>query len=67
MLEHVPREELPASFVTDIERCTRRRETGIMRLVGASNFFIQLPFILESMIAAAIGAAGEGRDDDAAA
>jgi cell division transport system permease protein len=36
---------------------TRRRETGIMRLVGASNFFIQLPFILESMIAAAVGAA----------
>jgi cell division transport system permease protein len=35
---------------------TRRRETGIMRLVGASNFFIQLPFILESMIAAATGA-----------
>jgi cell division transport system permease protein len=35
---------------------TRRRETGIMRLVGASNFFIQLPFILESMVAAAIGA-----------
>ena len=35
---------------------TRRRETGIMRLVGASNFFIQLPFILESMLAAAIGA-----------
>lgn len=35
---------------------TRRRETGIMRLVGASNFFIQLPFILESMIAAAAGA-----------
>jgi cell division transport system permease protein len=36
---------------------TRRRETGIMRLVGASNLFIQLPFILESMIAAAVGAA----------
>lgn len=35
---------------------TRRRETGIMRLVGASNLFIQLPFILESMIAASIGA-----------
>jgi cell division transport system permease protein len=35
---------------------TRRRETGIMRLVGASNVFIQLPFILESLIAAAIGA-----------
>jgi len=35
---------------------TRRRETGIMRLVGASNLVIQLPFLLESMIAAAIGA-----------
>ena len=35
---------------------TRRRETGIMRLVGASNLVIQLPFILESLIAAALGA-----------
>jgi cell division transport system permease protein len=35
---------------------TRRRETGIMRLVGASNFVIQLPFVLESMIAAVVGA-----------
>jgi cell division transport system permease protein len=36
---------------------TRRRETGIMRLVGASNLVIQLPFVLESMIAAVAGAA----------
>ena len=35
---------------------SRRRETGIMRLVGASNFFIQLPFLLEAVIAAGIGA-----------
>lgn len=35
---------------------SRRRETGIMRLVGASNGFIQLPFVLEGVIAAAIGA-----------
>jgi cell division transport system permease protein len=35
---------------------TRRRETGIMRLVGASNLVIQLPFVLESMIAAVVGA-----------
>jgi len=35
---------------------SRRREIGIMRLVGASNFSIQLPFILEGMVAAAIGA-----------
>ena len=34
---------------------SRRRETGIMKLVGASNFYIQLPFVLEAAIAAAIG------------
>ena len=33
----------------------RRRETGIMRLVGASNFYIQLPFLLEGAIAGLIG------------
>ncbi|OFI39803.1 cell division protein FtsX [Arthrobacter sp. SW1] len=35
---------------------SRRRETGIMRLVGASKTVIQLPFILEGVIAAVIGA-----------
>jgi len=35
---------------------SRRRETGIMRLVGASNFYIRLPFILEGAIAGAVGA-----------
>lgn len=35
---------------------TRRRETAIMRLVGASNLVIQLPFVLESLIAAITGA-----------
>ncbi|MBL3678239.1 permease-like cell division protein FtsX [Leucobacter chromiireducens] len=35
---------------------SRRREIGIMRLVGASNRFIQTPFILEGIIAALIGA-----------
>ena len=35
---------------------SRRRELGIMRLVGASNRFIQTPFVLEGVIAAAIGA-----------
>ncbi|MCV2393731.1 permease-like cell division protein FtsX [Actinotalea sp. M2MS4P-6] len=35
---------------------SRRRETGIMRLVGASNLFIQLPFMLEGAIAATLGA-----------
>lgn len=34
---------------------SRRRETGIMRLVGASNFYIQLPFLLEGVICGLIG------------
>jgi cell division transport system permease protein len=34
----------------------RRRETGIMRLVGASNLFIRLPFLLEGVLAATVGA-----------
>jgi cell division transport system permease protein len=35
---------------------SRRREIGIMRLVGASNFSIQLPFLLEGVIAGLVGA-----------
>ncbi len=35
----------------------RRREIGIMRLVGASSWHIQLPFVLESMLAALVSAA----------
>jgi len=35
---------------------TRGREIGIMRLVGASNFYIMGPFLLESLIAALVGA-----------
>ena len=34
---------------------SRRRELGIMRLVGASNRFIQTPFVLEGVVAAIIG------------
>jgi cell division transport system permease protein len=33
----------------------RRRETAIMRLVGASNFYVQLPFLVEGVIAGLIG------------
>lgn len=36
---------------------SRRRETSIMRLVGASNWSIQLPFLLEAAIAAVLGGA----------
>jgi cell division transport system permease protein len=34
---------------------TRRTEVGIMRLVGASRWYTQLPFLLEAMLAALIG------------
>ncbi len=33
----------------------RRRETSIMRLVGASNFYVQLPFLVEGVIAGLFG------------
>lgn len=35
----------------------RRKEIGIMRLVGASNWFIRTPFLMEGMIQSLIGAA----------
>jgi len=34
---------------------SRRRELGIMRLVGASNRFIQTPFVLEGVFAGLVG------------
>jgi cell division transport system permease protein len=34
---------------------TRRTEIGIMRLVGASRWYTQLPFLMEAMLAALIG------------
>jgi cell division transport system permease protein len=34
---------------------SRRRETSIMRLVGASNFYVQLPFLVEGVIAGLVG------------
>jgi cell division transport system permease protein len=35
----------------------RRREIGIMRLVGASTLYIALPFLLEGLVIAVVGAA----------
>ena len=34
---------------------SRRREIGIMRLVGASNWFIRTPFLLEGVLQSLIG------------
>lgn len=36
---------------------TRRTEIGIMRLVGVSRWYTQLPFLLEAMLAASVGVA----------
>jgi cell division transport system permease protein len=36
---------------------SKRREVAVMKLVGASNWFIQAPFVLEAMFAGIIGAA----------
>lgn len=33
----------------------RRKEIGIMRLVGASSLYVQLPFLLEALFAAIVG------------
>jgi cell division transport system permease protein len=38
----------------------RRKEIGIMRLVGASTIYITLPFLLEAVVTAAIGVALAG-------
>lgn len=35
---------------------TRRTEVGIMRLVGATRWYTQLPFLLEAVIATVVGA-----------
>ena len=35
---------------------SRRKETNVMKLVGASNLSIALPFILEAVVAAVVGA-----------
>lgn len=43
--------------MTQIAAFTRRTAVGIMRLVGASRWYTELPFVLEAVIAAVTGAA----------
>ena len=42
--------------MTQIAAFTRRTAVGIMRLVGASRWYTELPFVLEAVIAAVAGA-----------
>ena len=39
-----------------VAAASRRREIGIMRLVGASSLYIQLPFLIEGVLAGVVGA-----------
>ncbi|MFF3573462.1 permease-like cell division protein FtsX [Nocardia jiangxiensis] len=41
--------------MVQIAAFTRREEVGIMRLVGASRWYTQLPFLLEAVAAAIVG------------
>ncbi|WP_338892938.1 permease-like cell division protein FtsX [Rhodococcus sovatensis] len=43
--------------MVQIAAFTRRTEVGIMRLVGATRWYTQLPFLLEAVVAALIGSA----------
>ena len=42
--------------MVQIAAYTRRTEVGIMRLVGATRWYTQLPFLLEAVVAAMVGA-----------
>ncbi|MFD4293107.1 permease-like cell division protein FtsX [Rhodococcus sp. NPDC058505] len=42
--------------MVQIAAYTRRTEVGIMRLVGATRWYTQLPFLLEAVVAALVGA-----------
>ncbi len=44
------------AVVIRVAAFSRRRETSIMRLVGASNFSIQAPFLLEGVFVGVVGA-----------
>jgi cell division transport system permease protein len=48
---------LQVSNTIRLAAMARRREIGIMRLVGASSVYIQLPFVLEVVFSALVGAA----------
>ena len=44
------------SNTIQVSAFTRRNEVGIMRLVGATRWYTQLPFLLEAVVAGVIGA-----------
>ena len=49
------RDAVPASRAIQVAAAQRKNETSIMRLVGASRWMTELPFMLEAVIASTIG------------
>ena len=52
-----------AALISNTIRVTafaRREQTGIMKLVGATNWYIRLPFVLEGIVAGVAGAVVAG-------
>jgi cell division transport system permease protein len=52
-----------AALISNTIRVTafaRREQTGIMKLVGATNWYIRLPFVLEGIVAGVAGALTAG-------
>ena len=52
-----------AALISNTIRMTafsRREQTGIMKLVGATNWYIRLPFVLEGILAGLAGALAAG-------
>jgi cell division transport system permease protein len=52
-----------AALISNTIRVTafaRREQTGIMKLVGATNWYIRLPFVVEGIIAGVVGALTAG-------
>jgi cell division transport system permease protein len=44
------------SITVQVSAFTRRTEVGIMRLVGATRWYTQLPFLLEAVVSGIVGA-----------
>jgi cell division transport system permease protein len=42
--------------VIQVAAYSKRREVAVMKMVGASNWFVQLPFVLEAVVAGLLGA-----------
>jgi cell division transport system permease protein len=42
--------------VIQVAAYSKRREVSVMKLVGAPNWFIQTPFVLEALVAGLLGA-----------